>query len=79
MYGSFPWNPPSGWWAAYRAKILRDQLTLLAGFIDLLQTEIELSNPVSARISSQELFKVAKGFRSSWARHCSPTGCSETS
>jgi predicted nucleotide-binding protein len=62
IYGSFPWNPPPGWWAAYRARTLRDQQTLLTGFIDLLQTEIELSNHGPARASLQEHSKSRKVF-----------------
>ena len=62
MFGSFPYNASPGWWAQYRAKILGDQLTLLTGFIDLLQTEIELSNPVATPISLAEHSKSRKVF-----------------
>jgi predicted nucleotide-binding protein len=62
MYGSSPGNASPAWWAQYRERTLRDQLTLLTGFVDLLQTEIELSKPVSVRVPAVEHSKSRKVF-----------------
>jgi predicted nucleotide-binding protein len=62
MYGSFPMNARDRWWAEWRAKNLRGQQTLLTGFTDLLQTEIELSEPTSIASSSTEHPKSRKVF-----------------
>jgi predicted nucleotide-binding protein len=62
MYGSFPMNAGDRWWAEWRAKNLRGQQTLLTGFIDLLQTEIELSGPTSIASFSTEHPKSRKVF-----------------
>src|SRR5689334_15751116 len=41
-YGSFPIKAGAAWWAARRAQNLQGQLVLLAGFVDLRRTEVEL-------------------------------------
>jgi predicted nucleotide-binding protein len=61
-YGSFPINAGAAWWAARRAQNVQGQLVLLAGFVDLLSTEIELSEPVSNSIPSTGHSKSRKVF-----------------
>ena len=61
-YGSFPVSPPPGYAQNRRAQNLRGQSTLLEGFIDLLRTEIELSQPGSTVISPSDHSKSRKVF-----------------
>jgi predicted nucleotide-binding protein len=51
-YGSFPINATEAWWSKKRTNKVQGKLTLLAGYIDVLRTEIELKQPVGARSTS---------------------------
>src|SRR2546430_1034036 len=44
-FGSFPMNAPPEWWENQHAGDLKTQITMLESFVELLQTEIEISGP----------------------------------
>jgi predicted nucleotide-binding protein len=44
-YGAFPGNAGKDWWLRWRAQNCRDQLILLAGFIEILKIDIDLAVP----------------------------------
>jgi predicted nucleotide-binding protein len=52
-YGSFPWNAGEQWWEAHRADILQTQTHKLAGLLELLKTELQLSGGKIATVASE--------------------------
>ncbi len=61
-YGSFPINAGDDWWRRWRAENCSHQLILLAGFVELLKTEIELAGPEPASDSTSHRTKSRKIF-----------------
>ncbi len=50
-YGSFAMNAGEEYWEERRAESLSKQITILSGLLEVLQTEITLDSPETARIT----------------------------